>query len=568
MRVTSIPSSSVFSELYMKVAYTGEKVKPKDIFQVSKSRYELRFVSDCELDILCGLIDPQKLFVEILYFLPNPAVVSNKGVDLYIGTQHIVYVDDKSLGQTAVVSIPKRIPEVTPKVPPIPPKPKMPQIKAGARTAIIVATPDIMGENFRRCLDHIWRYTDLEYQLIVVETHFKEKPYNHARDMNIVFKGCNVDYYVLLNDDVFVLEGWLETLIETAMQDPKIGVVGALLLYPDGERIQHAGVHFDEKDGWDYVEHTWHGQLLKDTPQALEQRDCITVTGALNLITKRCVEEVGYWDEKLPLNWNEVDYNLRVWQRGLRVVYTPKCKAIHRSGVTIFKEGSVGVAYETSLPHRRKKWPLEKIKELNEVALGKKQHGVHSFERVIPEEAPKSLYMEHMARYHSTVPFIMRNLHEETDYGVVLDNCGGVGYGTDFMSKFAKEVVCLDKDRDALDYGLARYNRENTHFVRADCRFLPFKEGAFDVCVGYEAIEHLRENDQESFVGENARVLKKPGKFLCSTPMAELWAGLNPYHLKELTTKEFGILLKKHFTRVYVFRQSEFAYVMAICEKV
>jgi len=364
MRVTSIPSSSVFSELYMKVAHTGEKVKPKDIFQVSKSRYELRFVSDCELDILCDLIDPQKLFVEILYFLPNPAIVSNKGVDLYIGTQHIVYVDDKSLGQTAVVSIPKRIPEVTPKVPPIPPKPKMPQIKAGARTAIIVATPDIMGALFTKCLTHIRQYTSMEYQVIVLETHFVEEMYNHARDMNSAWRGADVDYYVLMNDDLFVSEGWLEALMEPTLKDPTVGIVGGLYLYPDGKTIQHAGLYCDPHLDFTFG-HRFHFRNIEATPDALKESPVIGVTGALTLITRECRDDIGLWDAKrFPLGWNDPDYCLRAWMKGWKVWYNPKCVAIHQEGTTLKKHGTVSKAHETCFPRFRKKWSNQQIKQV------------------------------------------------------------------------------------------------------------------------------------------------------------------------------------------------------------
>jgi GT2 family glycosyltransferase len=45
----------------------------------------------------------------------------------------------------------------------------------------------------------------------------------------------------LLNDDVYpVTSDWLESMVLQA-ERPDVGVVGALLLYPDGT-IQHAGV--------------------------------------------------------------------------------------------------------------------------------------------------------------------------------------------------------------------------------------------------------------------------------------------------------------------------------------
>jgi SAM-dependent methyltransferase len=103
-----------------------------------------------------------------------------------------------------------------------------------------------------------------------------------------------------------------------------------------------------------------------------------------------------------------------------------------------------------------------------------------------------------------------------------------------------------------------------TAFVRADVSRLPARDGAFDLYVSFETLEHV-ENDA-ALVREARRVLAPGGRFLCSTPNRDLLSpGLtlrdrprNPYHVREYSTSELEALLTKVFSRVGLFGQTWF----------
>jgi len=239
------------------------------------------------------------------------------------------------------------------------------------RTTIVIATPDINKEKFRKCYEHLKKHTRGQYRLIIVETHFKEDIYCHPCDMNIAFKGSDTPFYVLMNDDIYVEEGWLDALIETALQDPKIGIVGGLFFYPDG-RIQHAGgrIACYDPNRIDQVvaEHNYYQLWPIDAKDAFKQLDVPFVTGALMLVRRECMQDIGMWDENLKLSWNDVEYCFRAWFKGWRVVYTPKCRAVHDEGATIrtlHKEGWKTMKhYHAAWRYLRNRWSREDIERL------------------------------------------------------------------------------------------------------------------------------------------------------------------------------------------------------------
>ena len=62
--------------------------------------------------------------------------------------------------------------------------------------------------------------------------------------------------------------------------------------------------------------------------------NCAAVTGACLMTRAEVFREVGGFDEAFPLNYNDVDYCLRVRRAGYRVVYTPHAQLYHHESVT------------------------------------------------------------------------------------------------------------------------------------------------------------------------------------------------------------------------------------------
>ena len=140
---------------------------------------------------------------------------------------------------------------------------------------------------------------------------------------------------MLLNADIVARERWLESLQYCAYAGDDVGIVGAKLLYPDG-RIQHAGVQRNlGAPVW--FDHRFRFKPANHGP-ANVTRAVLAVTGACMYVKRELIDAIGVLDERYPMAYEDVDWCLRAWQAGCRVVYSPPATLDHLESVTRGKE--------------------------------------------------------------------------------------------------------------------------------------------------------------------------------------------------------------------------------------
>ena len=136
---------------------------------------------------------------------------------------------------------------------------------------------------------------------------------------------------VLLNSDVEALPSWLECLQYAAHRHADVGIVGAQLQYPDG-RIQFGGT-VRNRDRPEWFDHRYRFKPAGWGP-AEHASSALAVTGACMYVRRQTIERVGLLDERYPMAYEDVDWCLRAWQAGLRVLYFPTAQLIHHESVT------------------------------------------------------------------------------------------------------------------------------------------------------------------------------------------------------------------------------------------
>ncbi len=172
--------------------------------------------------------------------------------------------------------------------------------------------------------------SDRRIRVLVVEEDF-----NYSRLNNLAAASTpEAEFFVLMNNDVFVSDPlWLRRMLGE-MSDPSVAAVGAKLLYPEGG-VQHAGVIV----GIHGVAAHMHAGLPANDygyiGRARLSQELTAVTAALMLVRAEAYQALGGFDEKtLAVAYNDVDFCLRLRDRGWRVILNADTVAEHHESVS------------------------------------------------------------------------------------------------------------------------------------------------------------------------------------------------------------------------------------------
>ncbi len=212
-----------------------------------------------------------------------------------------------------------------------------------------------------RCLDSIRKSTYRNYEIIIVENNstsqeifayyeeLKKNPqikmikregeFNYSALNNLAVKEATGDYLVFLNNDTEVINpDWFTELLMYA-QRSDVGAVGARLFYPN-DTIQHcylktgAGEHGVAihkglglpRDDYGYLDRIGFVQNVN------------ALTGACLMMSRDKFDEVGGFDENLPVAYNDVDICLALRAKGYLNVYTPYATLYHHESLSRGKD--------------------------------------------------------------------------------------------------------------------------------------------------------------------------------------------------------------------------------------
>jgi GT2 family glycosyltransferase len=156
-----------------------------------------------------------------------------------------------------------------------------------------------------------------------------DKHRSFAKANNIAAKSRPNDCYLLLNNDVFLAEAAIISMLRVMEGQPNAGICGSRLLFPDGA-IQHCGVVFGEAETGPYHIHRKKAGHL--VPRG--DREYQAVTGACMLVKREVWEELSGLDESYPFGLEDIDFCLRARQQGWRVFCCNDTDSLHFESMT------------------------------------------------------------------------------------------------------------------------------------------------------------------------------------------------------------------------------------------
>ncbi len=230
----------------------------------------------------------------------------------------------------------------------------------GLMVAIIIPTKN-HGDLLEKCIESIHRTVQhVPYHIVVVDhqsddrgtldylsdlaagatvLHYTQR-FNFSAMNNWAVRRLvgNYSHYLFCNNDIEAIEpGWLEHMLERA-ENPSVGIAGPVLLYPDRERVQHAGVCVG---AYGRAEH--YAKFLRLPSHRVEPgylgslvltHEVAAVTAACLLIRADAFHAADGFDEAFSVGFGDVDLCLRVGACGYRVLLCPRARLVHHESST------------------------------------------------------------------------------------------------------------------------------------------------------------------------------------------------------------------------------------------
>lgn len=161
--------------------------------------------------------------------------------------------------------------------------------------------------------------------------------FNYSRLVNYGAKSSKGEYLLLLNNDTEVISpDFIEEMLGY-LQRPEVGVVGAKLYFRDG-LTQHAGVLVGPYGAVAHPNQDFPRSREGYLSRAVRPGNFSAVTGACQMVKRSVFDEVGGYDERLAVGFNDIDFCFRVREAGRLVVFTPYAELFHYEFVSRGRE--------------------------------------------------------------------------------------------------------------------------------------------------------------------------------------------------------------------------------------
>lgn len=230
-------------------------------------------------------------------------------------------------------------------------------IKGTPLISILIPNKDHVSD-LKRCIGSILKKSTWDnYEILVIENNSQESDifayyeelkqnsrirvvtyegeFNYSKINNYGATFAGGDYLLFLNNDTEVITpDWMEQMLMYG-QRRDVGAVGAKLYYGDGT-IQHAGVviGLGAHRSAGHTHYKMPKEHLGYMGRLCYAQDITAVTAACLLVKRRIYDEVGGLDETFTISLNDVDFCLKIREKGYLNIFTPFAELYHYESKT------------------------------------------------------------------------------------------------------------------------------------------------------------------------------------------------------------------------------------------
>ncbi len=262
------------------------------------------------------------------------------------------------------------------------------QLAFEPKVSIIIPTKD-KSDILKKCIDSIINKTTYKnYDIIIIDNlsieqktfnYYKEletianiklfkynKPFNFSEINNYAVSKTDSEYILFLNNDTEVItNNWIELMVGFA-QRKGTGAVGVKLIYPNN-RIQHAGLILDEKGNVRRSHYCYMRNSIGYAGRIQSIQNVSAVAAACMMVKREIFNEVGGFDPQFVVAHGDIDFCLKLIDKGYLIVYEPHVELYHHE--------SLSRGYEDT-PEK-----IERLKKETDLLLGRWGHVLNEGDR-------------------------------------------------------------------------------------------------------------------------------------------------------------------------------------------
>jgi GT2 family glycosyltransferase len=199
----------------------------------------------------------------------------------------------------------------------------------------------------KRCLGSIFRNNYLNFEVFFIDNNSADGSAEMALNLfdseprfglirnkqnlgfsvgnNVGFKRTKAKYVIVLNNDTEVEENFIETLVNIAESDERVGSVGCKIVQLDG-RTLYGPVFMN------------YGFIVRALDNRIYDKFVVNLAncGCATLFRKSVIGEIGGFDPNLWTDWEDHDFGFRMNIAGFKCVYTPSTTVLHLGGGNYF----------------------------------------------------------------------------------------------------------------------------------------------------------------------------------------------------------------------------------------